>query len=678
MKFSILYVLLLSLFFTGCEVGITPLEKKFNDAGVATSGVVSEDGDIGPITVEVQEGVDVDDLNVSVEIFGEGSEHFTVSMDKTASAYIGEVNVKEPKPIFYHDTPFTFSARTIVNGQKLCAKEVQKTVPKTEVAPEAFDMNATLKDNVSISFDLNATDKNDDVLTYIFENSTTTYGSVTNEGKTVTYRYNNSKTRPTKDTFRYKAKDTTSKESEWASVTIHFKDKTAPTITLLGKNPINLIVGTTYTDAGATATDKIDGNITESITDAIVFEFGDKVTDVQEINTTEIGTYTITYNVKDSAGNSATPVTRTVKVISDDIGFDKRMISENPLEGKITELELADFDGDGDLDIFALYSKGDNGIIQYYENKDNGKYNASKSINVGDIKTMHTADLDGDEKVELLFALEEKVLVYQNINGSLEENATLSKNFASGDIMTIDTGYIVNDAKLDIAVTTSSPKLKYPMTFSRIGNNELEYNATSLVLGDKKAGAINAFMAKENNTVVKVKLSNLGTQIGSVEEISSGKNIKSLSLADLDGDDSNESLIMTANNSGGIYILNIKDNNTTKLSSLLSPTHATGADIDGDGKIDIHSANGESNGTYWYRNMGNMKFKKKLIDETIMNPTITKAGDMDDDGNMDVVVGDIKGTIYIFTNQTTVKVNKVVSVGDRSGDFTRTSMGQTQ
>jgi hypothetical protein len=32
------------------------------------------------------------------------------------------------------------------------------------------------------------------------------------------------------------------------------------------------------------------------------------------VNTTVLGTYTITYNVSDSSGNAATPVTRTVNV----------------------------------------------------------------------------------------------------------------------------------------------------------------------------------------------------------------------------------------------------------------------------------------------------------------------------------------------------------------------------
>ncbi len=78
----------------------------------------------------------------------------------------------------------------------------------------------------------------------------------------------------------------------------------APTLTLLGGNPITINIGTTYTDAGATAQDLEDGNITANIV----------VTG--SVNTGAIGIYTITYNVKDSAGVSATPITRTVNVVN--------------------------------------------------------------------------------------------------------------------------------------------------------------------------------------------------------------------------------------------------------------------------------------------------------------------------------------------------------------------------
>lgn len=81
-------------------------------------------------------------------------------------------------------------------------------------------------------------------------------------------------------------------------------DATVPVITLLGSNSVSINQNQTYSDAGATANDAFDGNLTSSITT------------VNPVNTVVAGTYTITYNVSDVAGNSAAQVTRTVNVLS--------------------------------------------------------------------------------------------------------------------------------------------------------------------------------------------------------------------------------------------------------------------------------------------------------------------------------------------------------------------------
>ena len=79
-------------------------------------------------------------------------------------------------------------------------------------------------------------------------------------------------------------------------------DNINPQITLNGDSTVDHILGIDYIDLGATATDNIDGDITSSIITS-----GTVNKDVE-------GSYTITYNVSDSTGNSATQVTRTVNV----------------------------------------------------------------------------------------------------------------------------------------------------------------------------------------------------------------------------------------------------------------------------------------------------------------------------------------------------------------------------
>lgn len=78
---------------------------------------------------------------------------------------------------------------------------------------------------------------------------------------------------------------------------------TAPVITLLGSNPATTTVGTIYADAGATAFDTEDGDLTSDI-----------IT-LSTVNTVTVGTYFVTYSVIDSEGLSATS-TRTVGIIA--------------------------------------------------------------------------------------------------------------------------------------------------------------------------------------------------------------------------------------------------------------------------------------------------------------------------------------------------------------------------
>jgi len=101
----------------------------------------------------------------------------------------------------------------------------------------------------------------------------------------------------------YNVSDTAGNAAVQLTRTVIVEDTTIPVLTLLGTDPLNLTVGGTYSDPGATALDNLDGDITTSIVVA-----GDTV------NPASTGTYVVTYDVSDAAGNAAIQVTRTVQV----------------------------------------------------------------------------------------------------------------------------------------------------------------------------------------------------------------------------------------------------------------------------------------------------------------------------------------------------------------------------
>lgn len=79
-------------------------------------------------------------------------------------------------------------------------------------------------------------------------------------------------------------------------------DTTRPVITKNGTDTVYVAVGTTYTDAGATAADFFYGSLNSSLTS------------ISNVNTAVVGTYTVTFNVTDGSGNTAIPFVRVVIV----------------------------------------------------------------------------------------------------------------------------------------------------------------------------------------------------------------------------------------------------------------------------------------------------------------------------------------------------------------------------
>merc|ERR1711968_194167 len=91
------------------------------------------------------------------------------------------------------------------------------------------------------------------------------------------------------------------------SVCLHIEnvDYTKPIIQILGSDQMTLEATHTgnYVDDGAACYDQVDGVISQNVEVS-----GDVV------NLSKVGTYTVTYNCKDAAGNAAIPLDRTVVV----------------------------------------------------------------------------------------------------------------------------------------------------------------------------------------------------------------------------------------------------------------------------------------------------------------------------------------------------------------------------
>ena len=77
-------------------------------------------------------------------------------------------------------------------------------------------------------------------------------------------------------------------------------DDEVPVLSLYGDSNVSHEAGGEYNDLGASWTDNVDGE--------------GNVTGLGEVDTSSPGTYTLTYDYTDAAGNAAAQVTRTVTV----------------------------------------------------------------------------------------------------------------------------------------------------------------------------------------------------------------------------------------------------------------------------------------------------------------------------------------------------------------------------
>lgn len=119
-------------------------------------------------------------------------------------------------------------------------------------------------------------------------------------------------------------------------------DTVKPVITLLGLATVGITVGGTYTDAGATASDNVDGDITS------------RIVKTGSVDTNTIGSYVITYDVSDTAGNAATQVARAVVVSAAPSGGGGGGGGGGGAPSPTTTPGSGDFNSDGKVDMVDL------------------------------------------------------------------------------------------------------------------------------------------------------------------------------------------------------------------------------------------------------------------------------------------------------------------------------------
>ncbi|NRB39924.1 MAG: BspA family leucine-rich repeat surface protein [Pseudomonadales bacterium] len=195
-------------------------------------------------------------------------------------------------------------------------------------------------------------------------------------------------------TITYSASDSADNGSN-KTRTVNIFDISAPVITMKGSSSINLNVGDTYTESGASAEDAQEGNIA--------------VTTTGSVNTNQAGIYTITYNASDSANNSSS-VSRIINVfdvtapiitlqgasiINLNVGAaytESGATAEDAQEGSITVTTSGSVDTNKAGTYTITYSASDSA---------NNSSTVNRTVNVLDV-TAPVITLNGDSEVTII------------------------------------------------------------------------------------------------------------------------------------------------------------------------------------------------------------------------------------------------------------------------------------
>ncbi|HRI05855.1 MAG TPA: DUF5011 domain-containing protein [Candidatus Dojkabacteria bacterium] len=184
---------------------------------------------------------------------------------------------------------------------------------------------------------------------------------------------------------------TVDRAGNWSSVVSYgpiILDNEKPIITLNGNQTVTITVGDDYNDEGAAATDNQDGDITSEI---IVSS---------NVNENIVGSYEVTYNVSDSAGNAADSVTRTVNVNAAPVlpaiqGAQDETLNEEEEEGD----DANENDDNGEVLGLSCDVKQDVSGYVFHDKNGNGKKDSKEKVFEGvEIELVYT-DEDGKRVV---------------------------------------------------------------------------------------------------------------------------------------------------------------------------------------------------------------------------------------------------------------------------------------
>jgi hypothetical protein len=346
------------------------------------------------------------------------------------------------------------------------------------------------------------------------------------------------------------------------------------------------------------------------------------------------------------------------------------VLSSSPGVGNYPEsVTAADVNGDGKLDLICA-NQGDH-TLAVLTNNGSGIFGSNATYTVGGnsaLVSVVAADVNGDGKVDLISANSVLTVLTNNGNGGFGSNATYTIGFISVAVADVN-----GDGKVDLiclsaintlSVLTNNGSGGFALSGTYgVGNFPICVTAAD-VNGDGKLDLIVAIVIQNNVANPLTVLTNNGTGgFVSSGTYSVGSGPFCVIAADINGDgkvdlisanngssgfgDGTTLTVLTNNGSGGF------GSNATYIVGS-APRCVVAADVNGDNKLDLISAGLGSSTLAVLTNDGSGGFVTAFLPAIGNGSSSVMAADVNGDGKLDLISANSHaGTLSVLTNALT-------------------------
>ena len=343
--------------------------------------------------------------------------------------------------------------------------------------------------------------------------------------------------------------------------------------------------------------------------------------------------------------------------------------------GYSTQAVFFDMDNDGDLDMYQVNQPLDKKLLlvnkvpaeryKYFRDRiyrnDNGRFrDVSEEVGISrDLAyglSVNATDFNNDGWIDLYVSndyAEPDFMYYNNGDGTFRNVINEELKHITQLSMGSDTGDINNDGLIDLFTTDMTPEDHY-RSKTNMGTMSTEVFNTMV-----NAGAHHQYMANALQ---------INTGFGSFSDIANIAGIANTDwswaslLVDLDNDGWKDIII-----SNGIK----KDVDNNDYLSILRNIDTK--NITSDELFQISKdAPSQRISNYAFRNMGNLEFEKVTKDWGFSTPSFSSGmayGDLDNDGDLDVVTNNMDAPAFIYENQTTGNFLKIKLEGSDKNKY---------